>query len=118
MAEEKKRIRRDHTAEVKAQILRECEQPGASVAKVALAHGINANIVHTWRSIERKRKVVAAAVPTGGFVALPLDTVVAAPADERQCVDIEVRRGAMTMTVSWPLSATTELASWTRELLR
>jgi transposase len=115
MADDKKRIRRNRTAEQKAQILRECEQPGASVARVALAHGINANIVHTWRRIERERKVASDAMPAAGFVALPLDTV--APAD-RQCIDIEVRRGAMTMTVSWPLSAATELANWTRELLR
>ena len=115
MADEKKRIRRNRTAEQKAQILRECEQPGASVARVALAHGINANIVHTWRRIERERKVASDAVLMPGFVALPLDTVAR---DDCRCIDIEVRRGAMAMTVSWPLSAAAELANWTRELLR
>jgi hypothetical protein len=32
-------------AELKVQILAECDRPGASVAKGAMAHGINANIV-------------------------------------------------------------------------
>jgi hypothetical protein len=34
------------TGGLKAQILAECDQEGASVAKVAMAHGINVNIVH------------------------------------------------------------------------
>jgi transposase len=29
--------------------LLECAEPGASVASVALSHGINANVVHKWR---------------------------------------------------------------------
>ena len=36
-----------------AQILAECELSGVSVAKVALAHGISANIVHGWRKLAR-----------------------------------------------------------------
>ena len=41
-------IRRTHSSEFKAQVLAACRQPGASVAAVALAHGINANVVHKW----------------------------------------------------------------------
>ena len=40
--------RRFYSPEFKAQVLQECRQSGASVAGVALAHGINANIVHRW----------------------------------------------------------------------
>jgi transposase len=47
------RKRRRYSCELKAQILAECEAPGASVAKVALGHGINANIVHGWRKLAR-----------------------------------------------------------------
>lgn len=32
----------------------DCAQPGASVTKVALAHGINANVVHRWRQLVRE----------------------------------------------------------------
>lgn len=28
-----------------------CAQPGSSVARVALSHGINANVVHKWRRL-------------------------------------------------------------------
>ena len=41
-------IRRTHTPEFKAQVLAACRQPGASIAAVALAHGLNSNVVHKW----------------------------------------------------------------------
>jgi len=43
MEAEQSRKRRRYSRELKAQILAECEAPGASVAKVATSHGINAN---------------------------------------------------------------------------
>ena len=54
MDTENSRRRRRHSAEQKAQILAECAVPGASVAKVAMAHGINTNIVHGWRKLARE----------------------------------------------------------------
>ncbi|MBK6594232.1 MAG: transposase [Burkholderiales bacterium] len=41
-------LRRTHSPEFKARVLAACSQPGASIAAVALAHGINANVVHKW----------------------------------------------------------------------
>ena len=43
MANEQTARRRRYSPEMKAQVLAECEVPGASVAKVAMSHGINAN---------------------------------------------------------------------------
>jgi len=40
--------RRFYSPEFKIQITNECRQSDASVAGVALSHGINANIVHRW----------------------------------------------------------------------
>ena len=51
MTTDKKRVRRSYSPALKAQILAECATPGASVAKVAMSHGINANVVHTWRRL-------------------------------------------------------------------
>ncbi|MCW5631823.1 MAG: hypothetical protein KIT17_00655 [Rubrivivax sp.] len=39
--------RRRHDDDLKRRVLDECRQPGASVAKVALAHGLNANLALT-----------------------------------------------------------------------
>ena len=49
MEHSKRGGRRRHHDELKVQVLRECGAPGASVAQVALAHGLNANLVHKWR---------------------------------------------------------------------
>ena len=35
--------RRRHDAEFKAKVLADCDEPGASISGVALAHGLNAN---------------------------------------------------------------------------
>lgn len=51
MASGKKRIRREQSPELKVQILAEFSLPGAPVAKTAMVHGINANLVHSWRKL-------------------------------------------------------------------
>ncbi len=101
---------------MKTQVVAECGEPGASVAKVAMAHGINANVVHRWRQLARDGKVATSA-KMGEFIALPLAAPAmsaAAPADIR----VELRRGAITMNVTWPAHAAADFAAWTRELLR
>ena len=71
--ETKKRTRvRAYPAEFKAQLLGECEQPGASVAKVALAHGLNANMLHTWRRDARGAPAGCRPGAQPEFLSLPL----------------------------------------------
>jgi len=110
MKDSKKVTRRRHSAELKAQVLNECEQPGTLVASVAMSYGINANIVHKWR-----RLAGAVTLPVASFVpvALPMPSG-PAPVDIR----IELRRGATTMTITWPAAAALDCAAWMRELLR
>lgn len=42
--------RRRHSVELKAKVLADCDEPGASISGVALAHGLNTNLVRKWRS--------------------------------------------------------------------
>ena len=42
MDDSKRAARRRHDAELKARVLSECAEPGASVAQIALTHGLNA----------------------------------------------------------------------------
>lgn len=74
--------RRYYNPELKTQVVAQCQVSGASVAGVALAHGINANIVHRWL-----REQFAQCKPAVGneFVALPLTRAAqpqSAPASE------------------------------------
>jgi transposase len=91
MATENGRKRRRYRVELKAQILAECDEPGASVAKVAMAHGINANIMHGWRKFAREAGPVAL---TKQFVPVAVVPAVPRPVDER-AIGVELRRGAI-----------------------
>jgi transposase len=113
MTDSKKVTRRRHSSELKALVLEECARPGASVASVAMAHGINANVVHKWRRLAAGGPSSPA---TPEFVALPLPQPIAAGA--ASSIRIELRRGAMSVAVDWPLAASSECATWLRELLR
>ena len=86
------------------------------MASVAMARSINANLLRRWvREAEMPQtKALAKAVPSDSFVPLQLPEPVA-PAPE---IRIEVRRGATTITVAWPMAAAADCAGWMRELLR
>jgi transposase len=114
--------RRRHGDELKAKVLTECDEPGASVAAVAQAHGLNANLVHKWRRERRRPQTPAIeAMPAddkvaSAFVALqlpPLPTSQPAPD-----IRIELRRGATTITMAWPGQAAGECAAWLGQWLR
>ena len=113
--------RRLYSPELKSQVVAQTRVPGSSVAGVALAHGINANIVHRWL---RERAGQAAMAPSG-FVALSLPSgkgkltqLDDAPAKPEQDIRIELRRGATVVNVAWPVAQASECAAWMRELLR
>jgi len=112
MKDSRKDTRRRYSAEFKAQILGECAQHTASVASVALSHGINANVVHKWRRLAH-----AGAAPLAALSFIPV-ALPAPVAPATQDIRIELRRGATAMTITWPSAAAGECAAWMRELLR
>lgn len=141
------RLRRVHAAEIKSKVLAECRQPGASVSAVALAHGLNANLVRKWlkgrglqraglKAAEEATARVAPPMPPGAPAALQFVPVqmpasgkaigaAAAPpqwgvsaAPADSAIHIELRRGGSQMAVRWPATGTAECASWLRELAR
>jgi transposase len=112
--ENSRKRRRRYDAALKAQIVAECDEPGASVAKVAMAHGINANIVHGWRKLARQS---AATDAPARFVPVTVEPAGREPVDERS-IEVELRRGSITIKLSWPMSAAMDLSAWMRELLR
>jgi transposase len=117
--------RRRHADELKARVLAACAEPGALVAAVAQAHGLNADLVHKWRrgcgaTYSADRPVRGAVTAGAEFIALALPaTAVRAPAINGQPITapaadirIEWRRGAAAIAVSWPVSAAPECARW------
>jgi transposase len=62
--------RQRRSAELKRQIVQETLAPGASVARVARAHGVNANQVFTWRRQYRQGLLEASNRLTAGLLAV------------------------------------------------
>ena len=116
MASDATATRRRYSPPIKAQVMAECDAPGASVAKVAMSHGINANVVHGWRKLAREGGAGAIVRP-GEFIPVVLQAATVRTVHERD-IEVEVRRGAVTMILTWPASAAAEFAAWTRELMR
>jgi transposase len=85
------------------------------VAQVALAHGLNTNLVHKWR---RQRDAARTGSDRSAAPAFVPVTMTAAKVHCASDIRIELRRGATLMTITWPLEASSQCASWMRELLR
>ena len=131
--------RRRHSDELKAEVLAACDEPGASISGVALAHGLNANLVRKWRSGRGVKRVgVAFPTPTASKAPPPLGAAAefiaiqmsapskatvgaaaqatgAAPIAE-PLILIELRRGPLHLNVRWPASAADDCTAWLREL--
>lgn len=60
--------RRRHSLEEKQRVVEETLKPGASVARVARAHGINANQVFTWRRLYRQGLLERASGKVAGLL--------------------------------------------------
>jgi transposase len=139
--------RRRHSAELKTKVLAACNEPGASIAAVALSHGLNANLVRKWlvgRGLKRTgipvpiavRASTAATAPSTAAPLLAADArflpiELAVPAAARRAesvrpagttpavpepIHIELRRGALHLSVRWPSSAGEDCTAWLREL--
>lgn len=124
MTSESKRTRRQYGERFKAMVLAECEEPGKSVAQVAMAHGINDNVVHRWRQLARQQHSALPAtvgVPPSAEQAMafvPLALPGPDTPETKTEVRLDIKRGAVTVGVAWPENALSELASFVRELLK
>ncbi|RON14798.1 IS66-like element accessory protein TnpA [Pseudomonas frederiksbergensis] len=106
------RQRNTYPKPFKAQIVQECLQPGASVASVALRHGINANVVRKW--LPPKRDNAVANLPA--FVPLQLAPTDQANPETSVSIEIPYEQGALTVT--WPATDPAGCARFVRGLTR
>ena len=122
-----RRTHRTYSPEFKAQLVAACQQPGASIAALAAQHGMNANVLHRWLKEHQRsgchqlvqssrRAIVGVCDQPPAFIPLSLPSTT--PAPNEQEVKIELRKGALSMVVTWPISATADLASWTAALFK
>ncbi|AIP19263.1 transposase [Burkholderia pseudomallei] len=113
--------RRRHSKEFKEKVIRAAMQPNVSIAAVALHYRLNANMLRSWVAAQEERDAAEAArqsmsIVEAEFVPLQLETPNVTPGSTE--IQIEVRRGATTVTVRWPLSAASDCALWLQGWLR
>ncbi len=112
------RKRRRYSAAFKAQILTECDQPGASVAGVAIRYQLNPNLVQKWRLLARRDgqdDFLRLPTPTSPA---PTSAAPAAPPAGPATVRMEVPLPAGTLIVHWPINALPQSVDWLRALTR
>ncbi len=119
------RRRRQHSPEFKAGVIGACRQPGVSIAGVALANGLNANLLRRWVADVEQTRIDAVefechssstAGKTGAvssFVPVQLQ-----PDSTAADIRIELERNGIVVKVSWPTSAASDCGAWLREVLR
>jgi len=123
------RTHRTYTAQFKAELVAACGQPGVSIAALAGQHAMNANVLHRWlkehhrsgrHQLAAHSPAAAAAPETASPLAafIPLQLPAAAPQPEAREIKVELRRGTLSMVVTWPVSAAAELANWTAAVLK
>ncbi len=117
-----KRKRRRHTAAFKHQVVEACQRPGTSVAAVALAHGLNANLLRRWLKIRRDPP------PNGGAgrpasaagedhrAILPV-VVASSGGGSADAIRISIQRRGTTIEIAWPITQAKVCSEWLRELL-
>lgn len=113
--------RRSYSAAFKAQVVAQSQCPGTSIAAVAQAHGINANMVHKWR---RESPLATLATQGSGttaaldFIALPLPGQMPDPSTNRAAsapsshIEVELHQGKTMLKVRWPVAAAADCATW------
>jgi transposase len=119
-----KRSWRRHSAEFKARVIELAREPGTSVAAVALANGLNANMLRRW--VHECEALEPSVVNNDGAAVLPAFVQLPVPAQERSVppspspqvvggITVEIRRGNTTVHASLPLDGRS--AAWLREVL-
>ena len=75
--------RRQHERSFKAELVEQCLMPGASVAAIALAGGVNANLLFKWRRNHlRANRPTAAVAAAASTVLVPVRVAAGADSDD------------------------------------
>lgn len=117
----RRRVR--YSDEFKCQVVAACQAPGVSTAAIALANGLNANMLRRW-VVESSRasngqlatltKPAPPAQPKPDFIPVKFTP---APSDQVCDIRIELQHTSGTIQIRWPMAASSQCAQWLREVL-
>ena len=108
------RKRRQYSPEFKAQLVAECQNPEASVARIALDNDLNANLLRRW--ITESKQSDQQLPPA--FVPINLPAAVAPAVKNSNCIRIEIPQPSGPIVVEWPTEQAHQCALFLRTLLQ
>jgi transposase len=95
--------RRTYTPGYKADVVRQCLKPGVSVAGIALAHGLNANLVRRWIVRQQRALVDLQSKPPPVMLPVTIDagssSAAARVGDQIDAAATRRRSGAATIEI-------------------
>jgi len=115
------RRRRSYSAQFKAGVIKACQEPGVSLASVALANGMNANLLRRWVSDHDRSQMLKSVMthrPVHKSASHFVPVAMASPADKPDPIRIEITKGGVSIALSLPASLIGESGKLVRELLR
>jgi transposase len=103
------RSRRHHSPEFKQELVGLC-QPGASISGVALAHGVNANLLRRWINAAAVKAVPSGETRSGKLV--PVQVEASSSVAPGVNIQFEIQRGATLINIRWPVAEAQACAQW------
>ncbi|MDO9012702.1 MAG: transposase [Gallionella sp.] len=102
-------IRRQHASEFKRGLVALC-QPGASVSAVALANGVNANLLRRWINQFRSEQSSCTNLEPARLVAVQVDSSVEAQAND--VIEINIQKRGAQISIRWPGNQAHAFGQW------
>lgn len=107
------RRRRTHSKAFKARVIAQCQEPGASIAAVAMAHQINDNLLRTWlRKAEQADDLALADKAMARFSRIVPMQPAAPVADPASSIRVHIQRGNTRIHVEWPVAQAVLCRDW------
>lgn len=105
-----KRKRRTYSDDFKRELIQKCHHPHISIARVALEHGINTNLLNRWvifneKSIDKPETLSI-------FIAISIER----ESPKEICFKIQIRTAHQSIQLTWPATEMVSLAQLMREL--
>ena len=104
-----RRNRRHHSPEFKQGLVTLC-QPGVSVSAIALAHGVNANLLRRWINQYQNEPPVSVASEPSKLVAVHVDLPAETQAND--IIEINIQKNSARVSIRWPGNQAHACAKW------
>lgn len=105
-----RRSRRHHTPEFKQGLVALC-QPGVSVSAVALAHGVNSNLLRRWINQYQNELPAPVVSEPSKLVAVQVELPAQIPSRD-DAIEISIEKNRARISIRWPGNEAQACAKW------